>query len=66
MALDDIKFANRRHHRAPIKNPAFKPGAQVLRTNLSVTPTGASIAVRPPRAAIRRMTGAGQGVVGYV
>lgn len=66
MALQNITFANRRHHRAPIKNPAFKPNGQVMRTNLSVSPTGAAVAVRPPRSAIRFMTNAGQGVVGYV
>jgi hypothetical protein len=40
-----------------------------LRVQRSVAPTqfgGNTRVVRPPRTAIRRMTGAGQGVVGYV
>lgn len=38
---------------------------QVFRTNLSVSPSGASIAIRPPRTALRRMDTSGRGSVGY-
>lgn len=65
--LSDIKFANRRPHRAQINHPAFIPKSpQVVQSNLSVTPTGAAVVVRPPRTALRRMTTAGSGEVAYV
>lgn len=55
---------NRRNHRARITHPAFSPGT--FRTNQTVSSSGAAVAVRPRRTALRRMTNAGQGSVGYV
>lgn len=55
---------NYRRHRAQINHPAFAPGT--MRTSQAVSPTGAAVAVRPRRTAIRFMTNAGQGNVGYV
>lgn len=65
MALHDIKFANRRSHRMKFTSPAFSPKSpQVMRTSLSISPTGAAVAIRPPRTAVRRMDSRGAGTVG--
>lgn len=55
-----------------IPNPTFYGrnastlSARIVRQAKSVAPNTGSVVVRPPRTAIRRMTNAGQGVVGYV
>jgi ribosomal protein L28 len=64
MALQNITFANRRSHRAKVASRAFAPG--VVRTTQVINPTGAAVAVRPRRTALRYMNNAGQGSVGYV
>lgn len=67
MALSDITFANRRRsHRMRIVHPSFSSRpSQLERTNQTVSPTGASVAVRPPLTTLRRMDNSGAGTVGY-
>lgn len=57
---------NYRSKRRQIFHPSFTPNSpQVMRTGQTVSSTGASVAIRPPRSAIRRMNTRGQGTVEY-
>lgn len=53
----------RRNNKRRVSSPAFNR-SQVIRTDQVVTPTGADIAIRPPRTALRRMDTRGAGTVG--
>lgn len=51
--------------RKKVTSSAFNSNPQVSRTNQSVTPTGAAVAVRPSRTYLRRMDNRGVGTVSY-
>lgn len=56
---------SQRSHRRRIFHPAFSPRSpQVMRTNQTVSKSGAAIAIRPRRVALRRMDNRGAGEVG--
>lgn len=62
-----VNVRNNRKKWMRVRHPAFLPNrsSQIMRTGLTVSNTGAAIAIRPPRTAIRRMDTKGQGTVSY-
>jgi hypothetical protein len=56
-----------RSHRRQLFHPAFSPKSpQLMQSNQTVSPTGAAVAIRPRRVALRRMDNRGAGEVGIV
>jgi hypothetical protein len=64
--MADITVNYSRRKRRRVNHPMFSPHSpQAMSTNQVVSPTGAAIAIRPPRTSLRRMDTRGSGIVSY-